>query len=171
MFHRLFIISVVCFKQHWLWRDGWPCHRWFHHWGAFWFISRTELEPCTQEEEQLVSKDTAAYLAADRSPEADAMIIDGAFVAAFPQDYSNSVFLPYIFGQLQSVRRLDIVWDVYLVDSLMAGTKSKWGQGQRREVLPLAPLPSTWKSFLKNDENKSDLFCFLSTTKQNKNVY
>ena len=79
-------------------------------------------------------------------------------------DYSNSVFLPYIFGQLQSVRRLDIVWDVYLTDSLKAGTKSKRGQGQRRKVLPMAPLPSTWKSFLKNYENKSDLFCFLSTT-------
>ena len=78
------------------------------------------------------------------------------------QDYNNSVFLPYIFGQLQSVRWLDIVWDVYLADSLKAGTKSKRGQGHRRKVLPLAPLPSTWKSFLKNDENKSDLFCFLS---------
>ena len=98
------------------------------------------------------------------------MILDGAFVAQILsprtldtfQDYSNSVFLPYIFGQLQSVRRLDIVWDVYLANSLKAGTKSKQGQGQRRKVLSLAPLPSTWKSFLKNDENKSDLFCFLS---------
>ena len=98
------------------------------------------------------------------------MILDGAFVAQmlFPrtlntfQDYSNSVFLPYIFGQLQSVRRLDIVWDVYLADSLKAGTKSKRDQGQRRKVLPLSPLPSRWKSFLKNDENRSDPFCFLS---------
>ena len=96
------------------------------------------------------------------------VILDSAFVAQMLsprtlntfQDYS--VFLPYIFGQLQSVRRLDIVWDVYLTDSLKVGTKSKRGHGQRRKVLPLAPLPSTWKSFLKNDENKSDLFCFLS---------
>jgi len=100
------------------------------------------------------------------------MILDGAFVNQMLsprtlntfQDYSNSVFLPYIFGQLQSVRRLDIVWDVYLANSLKAGTKSKQGQGHRSKVLPLAPLPSTWKSFLKNDENKSDLFCFLSKT-------
>ena len=98
------------------------------------------------------------------------MILDDAFVNQMLsprilntfQDYSNSVFLPYIFGQLQSVRRLDIVWDVYLADSLKAGTKSKRSEGQRRKVLPLAPLPSTWKSFLNNDENKSDLFCFLS---------
>ena len=140
-------------------------------------ISGTELEPCTQEEEQLISKDTAAYLAADRSPEADVMILDGAYVAQMLssrtlstfQDFSNIVFLPYIFGQLQCVRRLDIVWDVYLADSLKAGTKSKQGQDQRRKVLPLAPLPSTWKSFLKNDENKSDLFCFLSKRKKGEN--
>ena len=45
------------------------------------FISGTELEPCTQEGERLISKDTAAYLAADRSPETGVMILDGAFVA------------------------------------------------------------------------------------------
>ena len=119
-------------------------------WRTFWFISGTELEPCTQEEERLISKDTAVYLAEDRSPEADGMILDGAFVVQMLflrtlntfQDYS--VFLPYIFGQLQSVRRLDSVWDAYLTDSLKTGTKSKRGQGQPRKVLPLAPLSSTF---------------------------
>ena len=33
------------------------------------------------EEEQLISKDTAAYLASDHSPEANVIILDGAFVA------------------------------------------------------------------------------------------
>ena len=70
------------------------------------FISGTELEPCTQEEEQLISKDTAAYIAAgfpaEDSPEADAKILDGAFVVEMPssrtsntfQYYSNGVLLP-----------------------------------------------------------------------------
>ena len=126
------------------------------------FISGTELESCTQGEEQLISKDTAAYLAADRSPEADVKFLDGAFVVQMLSPRTLNTFLRYIFGQLQSVRRLDIVWDVYLTDSLKAGTRSKRGQGQLRKVLPLAPLPSTWKSFLGNDENKSDRTCFLS---------
>ena len=94
----------------------------------------------------MISKDTDAYLAADRSPEADVMILDGAFVAQMLsprtlntfQDYNNSVFMPYIFEQLQSVQQLDIVWDIYLADRLKAGTKSKQGQGQRCKVLPLA---------------------------------
>ena len=59
-------------------------------------------------------------------------------------------------------RWLDILWNVYLADSLKAGTRSKRDQGQCRKVLPLALSPFTWKSFLRNDENKSDLFCFLS---------
>ena len=69
------------------------------------FISGTELEPCTKGEEQLISKDTAAYLAADSSPEADVKILDGAFVVQMLssrtsytfQDYSNNVILLYIF--------------------------------------------------------------------------
>ena len=45
------------------------------------FISGIELEPCTPEEEQPISKDTAAHLAADRSREADVIFLDDAFVA------------------------------------------------------------------------------------------
>ena len=120
------------------------------------FISGTELEPCMQEEEQLICKDIDAYIAADRSHEADVKILDGAFVVQLLsprtsntfQDYSNSVFLPYIFGQLQSIQWLDIVWDVYPADSLKAGTRSKRGPGQRRKVLPLVPLPSTMEELL-----------------------
>ena len=72
---------------------------------VFDFISRTELEPCTREEEQLISKDTAAYTAADSSPEADVKILEGAFVVQMLsprtsytcQDYSRNVILLYIF--------------------------------------------------------------------------
>ena len=131
-----------------------------------------------QEEEQLISKDTAACIAPDSSPEADVKILDGAFAVQMlsprtsntSQDYSNSIFLCYIFGQLQSVRWLDIVWDVYFTDSLKAGTRSKRGHGQHRKVLPLAPLPSTWKSFLKNGEKRVTFFCSLFLFKEIENT-
>ena len=42
----------------------------------------------------------------------------------FP-DHNNCVFLPYILAQLQSVQRLDIVWDVYLADRLNVGARGK----------------------------------------------
>ena len=55
------------------------------------FISGIELEPCTQEEEQLISKGTASYVAADHSSEADVKILDSAFVVQmlFPQDIKH----------------------------------------------------------------------------------
>ena len=101
------------------------------------FISGTELESRTQEEEQLISRDTAAYLAADRSPEADVKILDGAFVVQTLSHRTLNTFLRYIFRQLQSVRQLDIVWDVYLTDSLKAGTRSKRDQTVFGKVQPL----------------------------------
>ena len=34
------------------------------------------------------------------------------------QDYATHVFLPFIKTQLRKVTRIDIIWDVYLEDSL-----------------------------------------------------
>ena len=76
---------------------------------VFDFISGTELEPCTREKEQLIRKDIAAYTAADRSPEADVKLLDGAFAVQMLsprtsytfQDYSNNVILLYIFGNFR----------------------------------------------------------------------
>ena len=135
-------------KQHWLWTDGWPCQRWYRHRKAFWFYQWNWAWTCTQEEEQLINKDTAAYIAADRSSEADVKFLDGAFVvqplsprtSTTFQDYSNSLFLTYIFGHLQSVRRLNNFEDVYLAESLKAGTRSKRGQGQRRKVFTFGTI-------------------------------
>ena len=75
-------------------------------------------------------------------------ILDGAFVVEILchrtsntfQDYGNSPVLPYVFGHLQSVGQLDIVWDLYLADSLKAGTRSKRGHGQRRKVFTFGTI-------------------------------
>ena len=54
------------------------------------------------------------------------------------------------------------VWDVYLADSLKAGTGSKQGQGQLCKVLPLAPLPSTWKASWGMMRTRVNCFVFFS---------
>ena len=59
---------------------------------GFDFISGTELEPCTREEEQLIRKDTAVDIAADRSPEADVKILDGAFVVQMLSPSTSNTF-------------------------------------------------------------------------------
>ena len=62
------------------------------------------------------------------SPTVEVTILDGAAIvnmlrpgtAKTFQDYATDVFVPYITYQLQHVKRLDIIWDVYLAESLKA---------------------------------------------------
>ena len=105
-----------------------------------------------------------------QAPKVDAIILDGAAVvhmlhpgtARTFQDYADTVFGSYILSQLQSANRVDIVWDVYMEDSLKATTREKRGKGVRRRVASTTVLPSKWKDFLRLDENKTELFRFLS---------
>lgn len=105
------------------------------------------------------------------SPRVEVLILDGAAIVNMLkpvnsktfQDYANKVFLPYIQSQLQHVSRLDLVWDVYLPESLKADTRSKRGKGIRRRVEASSAVPQNWRGFLRIDENKTELFSFLST--------
>ena len=62
----------------------------------------------------------------DECPSVEAVIINGAaLVNMFKPDtsrtfneYAATVFLPYIRRQLDTVKRINVVWDVYLKDSL-----------------------------------------------------
>ena len=76
------------------------------------------------------------------APAVDAKIIDGAVLvqmlspgtATTFQDYAASIFVPYVVNQLQSSKRVDILWDVYQKDSLKKATRQKRGSGLRRRV-------------------------------------
>ncbi len=103
-------------------------------------------------------------------PTVDAIILDGAAIvnmlkpgtAQTFSDYASKVFWPYITAQLQNVQRVDLVWDEYVQGSLKAYTQSRRGKGSRRRVEPSNALPRNWKEFLRNDDNKAELFSFLS---------
>ena len=73
------------------------------------------------------------------------------------------VFGPYIERQLQSVKRVDLVWDVYREGSLKRTTHEGKGTGQRRQVTMSTRIPTNWKGFLRNDENKNELFLLLAS--------
>ena len=77
-------------------------------------------------------------------------------------EYSEKVFLPYIKRSIENVQRLDLVWDEYIPNSLKASTRQKRGTGARRRVLPSAMVPRNWQEFLGLDNNKKELFLFLS---------
>ena len=64
--------------------------------------------------------------------------------------------------QLQLVKRVDVIWDVYRQDSLKAATREKRGLGTRRRVTSSSQIQKNWKGFLRVNENKTELFHFLA---------
>jgi len=70
--------------------------------------------------------------------------------------------MPYIDQQLEHADRIDIVWDVYTTQcSLKAATRESRGKGVRRRVELSSKMPSNWKSFLRVNDNKTELFHLL----------
>ena len=61
------------------------------------------------------------------------------------QEYADTVFTSYISSQLKNVERLDIVWDVYIADSLKQSTRQKRGKGVRRRVASNTAIPQNWE--------------------------
>ena len=103
-------------------------------------------------------------------PPHDAIIIDGAVAvqilpprtAATFQQYSDTVFKPFLMRKMKSAKRIDIIWDVYRQDSLKSSTREKRGSGQRRKVVPTTRVPRNWNSFLRVNANKTELFQLLA---------
>ena len=55
-----------------------------------------------------------------------------------------------------------MLFDAYGKDSLKASPRTKSGKGIRRHVERNKQVPSNWQEFLRIDENKSELFHFIS---------
>ena len=79
------------------------------------------------------------------------------------EGYCQTVFGPYIERQLQSVKRVDMVWDAYREGSLKRTTHERRGTGKRRQVTMSTRIPTYWKGFLRNDEDKNELFLLLAS--------
>ena len=103
------------------------------------------------------------------SPKPTVLILDGAvcvqmlkpqFCKMF-QEYSEKVFQPYITKSPENVQRVDLVWDEYMAEQLES-TREKRGTGARRRVLPSVTVPRNWQDVLRSDDNKKELFTFLS---------
>ena len=76
--------------------------------------------------------------------------------------YAEESFLPYINSHLRHVKRVDVVWDEYVENSLKATTSSDQGTSVPRRVAANYQLPHNWKDFLRVDENKYKLFNYLA---------
>ena len=108
-------------------------------------------------------------------PSIDAVVLDGAaIVNMLPsgkcktfKEYAETVFLPYVVNyRAQNVKRIDLVWDRYLENSLKQGTREARGTGTRRRVCDNAAISLNWKSFLRLNDNKKELFQHLAASIQ-----
>ena len=105
-------------------------------------------------------------------PAVEVSIFDGAALVNMLQpgtaktfkDYATNVFIPYITSQLQNLVRLDIIWDVYMHDTLKTDARNKRGKGTRRRVEPSSLIPKKWSEFLRIDDNKTELFSYLAVS-------
>ena len=106
----------------------------------------------------------------DNKPDATAIVIDGsALVNSLPPraqrtfgEYAMLDVLPKVRWFCSTFYRTDIVFDVYLATSLKAEARTKRGQGGRRRVTETGRIPPNWHSFLRDDDNKTELLSFLA---------
>ena len=49
-------------------------------------------------------------------------------------DYANEVFVRHILKQLETAKRVDVVWDAYIVISIKESAIEKRGKNLRRKV-------------------------------------
>lgn len=97
-------------------------------------------------------------------------ILDGAVVvhclpttgAATFNEYADQVFIPHLLSQLQHSDRVDVVLDT-VPGSLKESTREKRGTGTRRKVSGQAKLRPNWMQFLRDPNNKTELFQFLTS--------
>ena len=76
-------------------------------------------------------------------------------------------FKNYIYKKISKpeITRADIVFDVYKEKSVKSCTREKRGTGRRIKVVESTPLPKNWKTFLRVNENKTELFGLISPQK------
>ena len=111
-----------------------------------------------------------ASVSGDVFPDLTAHIIDGATIVNMRKskiaktfgEYIDMDLMPYFMSRLEHVSRLDIVWDQYFSNSLKDHTQKTRGEGTRRRVLENTVIPKNWAGFLRNSDNKKELFGFVA---------
>ena len=128
--------------------------------------AKSELLQCLEQPDQIGSPSTY-----------DCKIFDGAVLVHFLptttvntfDEYADKIFISYLKKQRQEPRRLNVVWDTYIANSLKESTQLKRGQGCCRKVSGQTKLPKNWIDFLRDSTNKKELLAFLTTKVSNMN--
>ena len=75
--------------------------------------------------------------------------------------YANNMIFPIVKSELIKVR-VDLVFDTYREDSLKSTAGVKQGKGIRRKTESNFESSKNWRLFLRINDNKTELFHFLS---------
>jgi hypothetical protein len=114
-------------------------------------------------------------------PQFNCKIFDGAVLVHMINPTKGQTFNEYCQDNLISyssqqskdkdVRRVDVVWDIYLEQSTKNTTREKRGKGNKRMVNGSLKDPQKWEDFLKGSGNKEELFKFLATSLTSSNRF
>ena len=78
-------------------------------------------------------------------------------------DWATNRVIPYLRLITEGASRLDVVNDVYKQDSLKSHVRDTRGIGTKiAKISKSTQLPKDWKSFLRNDSNKTLLISYLA---------
>lgn len=124
----------------------------------------------TYQKSQLATILEAQFTIPNIEPEADTIIIDGyALVNTLPpctaktfEEYATLNVFPSIQIYSSKYKQTAIVFDVYRHSSLRNETSSKKGPDVRQRLIPKGKIPYNWQSFLRENDNKTELFMFLA---------
>ena len=75
--------------------------------------------------------------------------------------YANNMIFPIVKSELIKVK-VDLVFDTYREDSLKSTAGAKQGKGIRRKTESNFESSKNWRLFLRTNDNKTELFHFLS---------
>ena len=103
-------------------------------------------------------------------PEVDIRIVDAAGYVNINKPVNSSTFGEYcaeeiplkIRQHLSGLKRIDFVFDTYKDDSIKGQTREAPVDGVRIAVRKETPLVTKFQSFLRNNENKTELFKLLA---------
>lgn len=116
--------------------------------------------------QRLTSDDAPIIL----KPPVNMLVIDGAVSVHYTKPMPTHTFDDYctdfvsnIEKEFQSgTQRIDIIFDVYLPDSLKNTARQERGSGTRIRVEGSKKIPQNWSNFLKVEGNKKELFELLA---------
>ena len=137
--------AVHCLSNPWR-KPGWVFFVWKSTLDTIFFRPRTAARRTKNRLLKCLPQATAPV----STPPVDAVILDGVVIVQMLEPkklrtfdkYFSIVFAPYVLKQLENAKRVDLVWDVYLDDSLKKSLWEKRGAGQRRKVVGSTRIPS-----------------------------